>query len=128
MNSNDITSLDPQQIMDRLNQLNGNYYSIQRQIERVIKLFESSQSPDQTRDEITLTTNKFSVPSYGYPFIYLFVDDSDASATLTVTDGARSHEYTLAGGWNTINALDGWNWYSSKMMNAVIYRSKIKIF
>ena len=110
-----------------LMQLNGTTEKLQNDISTVIDLFKGTLAPKRTIDELVLQTQYFHFPSYGYPFNYLFVSDADAGATLIIGDKSREHAITLVGGWNTINAIDGW-WKCSKNMNVILLRSKDSIF
>ena len=110
-----------------LMQLNGTTEKLQNDISVAIDLFKGTIAPKRTIDDLVLQTQYFHFPSYGYPFNYLFVSDADAGATLIIGDKSREHTISLVGGWNTINAIDGW-WKCSKNMNAVLLRSANSIF
>ena len=102
--------------------LNGTTEKLQSDISTVIDLFKGTLAPKRTIDELVLQTQYFHFPSYGYPFNYLFISDSDSGATLTIGNKTQEHTITLVGGWNVINSVDGW-WKCSKNMNVILLRS-----
>ena len=109
----------------QLDQLNGSQKALEQAIQSMAQLVRDSFAPKTTLDEITISPTYTTVESYNYPYLALWVDDSDAGVTVTYGNRIQSHTFTLVGGWNTLHPplTNAW-WKSSSTINGMLLRSR----
>lgn len=124
--------VDMSQIYEKLDKLNGQYEQTQQMLRDAIKFMKDTVQPDFAFDEMVFNTTEQEYVSYGYPICYVFVSDSDATGSpkLNVTNDSQTHQYTLTGGWNTLNIPNKWKYSlaAAGNFNVILLRSRIKMF